>query len=113
MPGGKCDVVSCRHARRSPPATPVTKHFPEKYRDELTHCKNYPRPCLLFKTAIQAGRGARQGVRFEIDTCKPSVFRGCKATASCEVEMESTIAILEINRKVEASPRCLDSLELF
>jgi len=27
--------------------------------------------------------------------------------------MESTIAILEINRKFEASPRCLDSLELF
>jgi len=113
MPGGKCDVVSCRHARRSPPATPVTKHFPEKYRDELTHCKNYLTPCLLFKTAIQAGRGARQGVRFEIDTGKPSFFRGCKATASCEVEMESTIAILEINRKFEASPRRLDSLELF
>ena len=37
MPGGKCHVVSCRHARRNPPAISVTKQFPEKYGDELPH----------------------------------------------------------------------------
>jgi len=42
------------------------------------------------------------------------LFRGCKASASCKVETENklgTIAILEINRKFEASPRRHDSLE--
>ena len=96
-------------------ATLLTKRISEKYRGEVTHRQNYPRPGLLFKTAIQAAREARQGVGFEIDVEAFSFYlRGCKASASCQGvpgNGSCTVAILEINNKVEPSPRRLDSLE--
>ena len=96
-------------------ANSLTKRIPEKYRGEVTHRQNYPRSGLLFKTAIQAAREARQGVDFEIDVEAFSFyFRDCKASASCQGvpgNGSCTVAILEINDKVEPSPLRLDSLE--
>jgi hypothetical protein len=66
----RCRLLSSYSEK--PSSTSVTKRFPEKYRDELTHCQNYPRPRLLFKTAVQASPGVPQGATFEIDTCKSS-----------------------------------------
>jgi hypothetical protein len=87
----------------------------QKYRDEVTDRQNYPRPGLLFKTAVQAAREARQGVGFEIDVeAFAFYFRDCKASEPCQGVPGNglgTVAILEINNKVEPSPRRLDSLE--
>lgn len=67
------------------------------------------------QTAIQAAREARQGVGFEIDVEAFSFyFRDCQASASCQGvpgNGSGTVAILEINNKVEPSRRHLDSLE--
>jgi len=115
MHGGKSDVVSCRHAQRSHPATSATKRGPEKCRDELIHLQNYPGPALPFKPAIRAACAAPQSVRFEIDA-QSFLFRGCRAIASCRVETGNgldTIAILEIGNRLEASLQRFDSLQSY
>lgn len=112
MPGGKGDVVSCRHARRNLSATSIAKGVSEKYRDEPTYRQNYARP----RPAVQIGnsgsaRGTVKEARSRLTRVNLPLYN---ATASCKVETENrsgTIAILEINRKFEASPLGLDSLE--
>src|SRR5258708_9279740 len=111
MDGGKSDVVSCRHAQRSHPATSATKRGPEKCRDELIHLQNYPGPALPFKPAILAACAAPQSVRFEIDA-QSFLFRGCMAIASCREETRNrldTIAILAIANTLDAPLQRLHS----
>ena len=72
MPGGKCDVVSCRHARRNPPAHQSQNAFQRSIAMNSRTAKTTPDPVRCSKTAVQASPGVPQGATFEIDTCKSS-----------------------------------------